>query len=430
VPIPEPTHDPTLAPSTFLAISVTNPHSGTFAYDLPIQVMWKTRGDEALADCTTVDVYLYQDPDMSGVHVAVATLKTGYPNDRSVVYPWTPSTTIDPDTGDAFGTNIVGLNYQIRVDCTLGDSDYSDYFNIALTSEPTHAPTALPSPQPTPEPTSEPSKVPTPPPSQLPTLIPSISKYPTPLPTNLPFPKPTVFPTMLPTPHPTSVPSIMPTPSPSEVPIPEPTPYPTSSPSHRPSSYPTGAPTSLPSSAPTKLPTPTPIPLPSTAPLPKPTLVPKPVPTSSPIPLPTPDPTFPPTTHTHQPSHSPTTVPSSPTQVPTHGPKHHSSSGSGAFGSSINMGSTSMIVVGLIGLIIVIAAIVLIYRSQTSERFEKGGRGFKGEFQADHDLFLSADPTVGLMGDEYTASPLMDPRLDDFTNGDGDGRNSFSVGAV
>lgn len=91
------------------------------------------------------------------------------------------------------------------------------------------------------------------------------------------------------------------------------------------------------------------------------------------------------------------------------------------------MGSTSTVVVGIAGALVVIAAVVCIFRGRRGpgSGYERGGRGFKGEFQADDDLFLSSDPTTGLMGDEYTASPLMDPRLDSFSGGD-----SFTGGLV
>jgi len=78
-----------------------------------------------------------------------------------------------------------------------------------------------------------------------------------------------------------------------------------------------------------------------------------------------------------------------------------------------------MIAVALGGAIIIIAAVIVIYRSRSSShQYERGGRGFKGDIRADDDAFLSADPTVGLMGDEYV-SPLIDPRLGSFSGMDG-----------
>ena len=68
-------------------------------------------------------------------------------------YPWIPKDTADPtNDGLPYGDKIVGTNYKIRLQCAadITYSAYSEYFDLSLTSQPTHVPTPLPSPQPTP----------------------------------------------------------------------------------------------------------------------------------------------------------------------------------------------------------------------------------------------------------------------------------------
>jgi hypothetical protein len=60
-----------------------------------------------------VDVYLYQQFSSDGSSAYKATLYEGYPNDREVYYPWTPSKTVNPNTNLPYGDAIVGSNYQV-----------------------------------------------------------------------------------------------------------------------------------------------------------------------------------------------------------------------------------------------------------------------------------------------------------------------------
>jgi hypothetical protein len=48
------------------------------------------------------------------------------------------------------------------------------------------------------------------------------------------------------------------------------------------------------------------------------------------------------------------------------------------------------------------------------------GRGFRGDFKADVGQFLESDPTEGLVGQEYTSSPLVG-RGSDLSFGDNNG---------
>ena len=67
-------------------------------------------------------------------------------------YPWIPGDTSNPENNEPYGDKIVGTNYKIRLQCaaSITYSAYSEYFDLSLTSQPTHVPTPLPSPQPTP----------------------------------------------------------------------------------------------------------------------------------------------------------------------------------------------------------------------------------------------------------------------------------------
>jgi len=50
----------------------------------------------------------------------------------------------------------------------------------------------------------------------------------------------------------------------------------------------------------------------------------------------------------------------------------------------------------------------------TGPREERGGRGFRGDVQADVGAFLESDPAARMMDRDYTASPLVDPRFGSF----------------
>ena len=70
---------------------------------------------------------------------------------QRAAYPWTPGDTAK-DGGGTYGASIVGASYKIRLQCaaSISYTAYSAYFDLSLTSMPTHVPTPLPSAQPTP----------------------------------------------------------------------------------------------------------------------------------------------------------------------------------------------------------------------------------------------------------------------------------------
>ena len=153
-------------------------------------------------------------------------------------------TTCLSDTGiqTYYGDTIVGNNYQIRLQCDayIDYTVYSDYFDLSLTSAPTHVPTPQPSPQPTPVRGQARKKKVLVARCPLNSLSLSFffvvccfaaaSQLPSPRPTQLPSPRPTPAPSPLPTislppsPLPTLPPSIQPTPLPSTRPSQAPTP--------------------------------------------------------------------------------------------------------------------------------------------------------------------------------------------------------------
>jgi len=456
-PAPAPTPFLLRAPAPTLdrTIVLSNPLSTVYEYDLEVPIQWTTSGNDAISKCTTVDVYLYQNPGPGASYFA--TLALDFPNDKSVLYLWKPSDTRDPESGLKYGTAIVGTGYSVRVQCTISDSGYSDVFDISLTSLPTYAPTPLPtphpSPQPTPLPTAQPTRVPTP----LPTALPTHSHPPTPLPTVLPSFPPTPHPTLLPSPLPTAQPTPGPTPHPTHVPTPRPTHVPSSQPSELPSEAPTALPSLTPSPAPTKTPTPHPTPPPSHGPSPLPSGAPSPLPSQTPFPQPT---------MTQRPSHGPTPVPTQPTNTPTQRP-HKSDD------TSIWVGTAAVISYVALGLVLLgaLAYFLLVVRKRgrqghafgnedegiralggggggdgeegqqrgargnddddhdygdtgpafaladlvpgfcRRDRAVRGGRGFRGDVQADVGAFLEGDPGRGMRGSTDIHSPLVDPRL-------------------
>jgi len=80
-PHPFPSHFPTLLPTLFEDILIYTPVASTYNYALDVTISWKTQGS-AIADCTSINVELYQL--ISGHFLFVAYIYKEYPNDNFV----------------------------------------------------------------------------------------------------------------------------------------------------------------------------------------------------------------------------------------------------------------------------------------------------------------------------------------------------------
>ena len=209
-PTPAPTFRPTPEPAQ---ITIVEPSSLLYFFDQKITIIWRT-SQSSISSCAAVDIFLYKDDPSVGIPERISQIEDDYPNDIEALAHFIPAELTNPDTNHPFGDAIVGVGYEVRLQC-LGPnaalSSYSSKFEISLT------------------PSSSPTKIPTPPPTRLPTFQPTSFPTRTRTPTHSPTHPPTVTPTSpwpstFPTfaPSSTPAPSISPTISPTGLPSPAP----------------------------------------------------------------------------------------------------------------------------------------------------------------------------------------------------------------
>ena len=189
-------------------------------YNDAVDIEWTTESSE-LSNCSRINLDMYQRQSSDNVTYAIGQVGNDMSNvEIKAIFEWTPCDTENPRTGKAYGENIIGTSYFLKLKCLGFDLEARSH-NFNLVYALTHRPTPMPS-----------TWSPTAPPSINPTVFPGqhpLSSGPTALPTSMPInsptgnftePEPTLIPivahpTLKPVPSPIGIPSSKPTAAPS-----------------------------------------------------------------------------------------------------------------------------------------------------------------------------------------------------------------------